>query len=73
MRASDDAAYMFHRAREEAGKADRAAERGASPAEVAAHRELAIRYKVRALSQSGGSVPCVDAADALNRLITHRR
>ncbi|MDX3901133.1 MAG: hypothetical protein QHC40_11590 [Sphingobium sp.] len=71
MRASDDAAYMFRRAREEASKADRAAERGASPAEVAAHRELAIRYKVRALSQSSGSVPCVDAADALNRPIAH--
>lgn len=47
-----DARYLFRRAREEAAKANDAAARHAPAAEVAAHRELALRYKVRALSIS---------------------
>lgn len=47
-----DARYLFRRAKEEAAKADAAVERRASPHEIAAHRELALRYKVRALSLS---------------------
>ena len=47
-----DARYLFRRAREEAAKANAALARRAPQAEVAAHRELALRYKVRALSIS---------------------
>ena len=50
MPADTDARYLFKRAREEATKADEALARRAPAAEVAAHRELALRYKVRALS-----------------------
>ena len=53
MRTSDDAAYLFRRAREEALKADKAAGEGADPAVIAIRRELALRYKARALSLSG--------------------
>lgn len=48
----DDARYLFRRAREEAAKADNAEARKAPEVEVAAHRELALRYKVRALAAS---------------------
>jgi hypothetical protein len=61
MRCTDDAAYLFRRAKEEARKTAEAAERGANPAEIAAHRELALRYKVRALARSSGAVPSIDA------------
>ncbi|HEX7857541.1 MAG TPA: hypothetical protein VF489_05260 [Sphingobium sp.] len=49
---ADDARYLFRRAREEAAKANDALSRHASAAEIAAHRELALRYKVRALAAS---------------------
>lgn len=49
---ADDARYLFRRAREEAAKASDAFSRHASAAEIAAHRELALRYKVRALAAS---------------------
>ncbi|WP_313802024.1 hypothetical protein [Sphingobium sp.] len=52
MSADTNARYLFRRAREEAAKAEAAVERSASPQEVAAHRELALRYKVRALAMS---------------------
>ena len=52
MQAETDVRYLFRRAREEAAKADEARARHAPAAEIAAHRELAIRYKVRALSVS---------------------
>lgn len=52
MSGDTDARYLFRRAREETAKADAAAERSASSQEVAAHRELALRYKVRALALS---------------------
>jgi hypothetical protein len=47
-----DARYLFRRAREEAAKVDNALARHAPAEEVAAHRELALRYKVRALAAS---------------------
>lgn len=50
MPADTDARYLFRRAREEADKANAALARHAPAAEVAAHRELALRYRVRALS-----------------------
>lgn len=59
----NDAAYLLRRARDEARKAHEAAERGDDAAAVAAHREMAIRYKVRALSLSSGTVPCIDGTD----------
>ncbi|WP_340264913.1 hypothetical protein [Sphingobium mellinum] len=64
MPADIDARYLFRRAREEAAKADQAAARHAPAAEIAAHRELALRYKVRALS-----ISCPDQVlhDALER------
>ena len=52
MSADTDARYLFRRAREEAAKVNDALSRHASEKEVAAHRELALRYKVRALSAS---------------------
>ncbi|EQB04968.1 hypothetical protein L286_09360 [Sphingobium sp. HDIP04] len=52
MSADTDARYLFRRAREEAAKADAAQRRSASSQEIAAHRELALRYKVRALAMS---------------------
>lgn len=64
---TDETAYMFNRARQEAEKANEAAERGACEAEVAAHKELAIRYKVRALSQCSGVVPSIDAVPTGSR------
>jgi hypothetical protein len=45
-----DAPYFFRRAREEAAKANNALARHAPAQEVAAHQELALRYKVRALA-----------------------
>ena len=48
----DDARYLFRRSREEAAKANDAEARKAPEVEVAAHRELALRYKVRALAAS---------------------
>lgn len=53
MRTSDDAAYLSRRARDEALNADKAAAEGADPAVVAIRRELALRYKARALSMGG--------------------
>lgn len=50
MPADKDARYLFKRAREEAMKVNEALARHAPEAEIAAHRELALRYKVRALS-----------------------
>lgn len=47
-----DARYLFQRAREEAVKVSNALERHAPAEEVAAHRELALRYRVRALAAS---------------------
>lgn len=61
MNAVPDAAYLFRRAREEAGKADEARQRGDAVCVIAAHNELALRYRVRALSLSSGAVPCIDA------------
>lgn len=58
----NDPAFLFQRSRQEQRKVIAAAERGACPAVVAAHAELALRYKVRALSQTSGAVPCIDAA-----------
>ncbi len=52
MSADTDARYLFRRAREEAAKANAALARHAPQVEVAAHRELALRYKVRALAIS---------------------
>ncbi|HKY82349.1 MAG TPA: hypothetical protein VJM09_12865 [Sphingobium sp.] len=49
---ADDARYLFRRAREEAAKANDAVARHAPAPEIAAHRELALRYKVRALAAS---------------------
>lgn len=60
---TNDAAYLLRRARDEARKAYEAAERGDDAAAIAAHRELAVRYKVRALSHSSGAVPCIDGTD----------
>jgi hypothetical protein len=60
---TNDAAYLLRRARDEARKADEAASRGDDRAAVAAHREMAIRYKVRALSLSSGTVPCIDGTE----------
>lgn len=59
----NDAAYLLRRARDEARKANEAVERGDDAAAIAAHREMAIRYKVRALSQSSGAVPCIDGTE----------
>ena len=47
-----DAPYLFQRAREEAAKVNSALARHAPAEEIAAHRELALRYKVRALAAS---------------------
>ncbi|WP_176591126.1 hypothetical protein [Sphingobium sp. EM0848] len=47
-----DARYLFQRYREESAKADAALKRRGPPQEIAAHRELALRYKVRALAMS---------------------
>lgn len=52
MSVNTDVRYLFRRAKEEAAKADAAVARCASPAEIAAHRELSLRYKVRALAVS---------------------
>ena len=49
---TDNARYLFRRAREEAAKANDALARHAPAAEISAHRELALRYKVRALAVS---------------------
>ena len=64
MSADTDARYLFRRAREEAAKADAAAKRSAPSQEISAHRELALRYRVRALAMS-----CPDQVlhDALER------
>lgn len=51
MRSLHDAAYLSRRASEEARKADKAAAEGADPAVVAIRRELALLYKMRAMSQ----------------------
>lgn len=56
-----DVRYLFQRAREETAKADAAAQRKSSFAEIAAHRELALRYKVRALALSGPNQLLQDA------------
>ncbi|NIJ16596.1 hypothetical protein [Sphingobium vermicomposti] len=58
-----DARYLFRRAREEAEKADAAVARHASAAEIAAHRELALRYKVRALAVSAPDQVLHDAME----------
>ena len=52
MSADTDLHYLFRRAREENAKADAATRRHACAQEIAAHRELALRYKVRALSMA---------------------
>lgn len=52
MSGQTDAPYLFRRAREEAAKVNEALARHAPAEEVAAHRELALRYKVRALAAS---------------------
>ncbi|KKW92613.1 MULTISPECIES: hypothetical protein [Sphingobium] len=52
MSVDTDARYLFQRAREEAAKADAALKRSGPRQEIAAHRELALRYKVRALAMS---------------------
>ena len=66
MPADTDARYLFRRAREEAEKADAAIARNASEAEVAAHRELALRYKVRALATSAPDQVLHDAMEKFN-------
>ncbi|WP_336970483.1 hypothetical protein [Sphingobium aromaticiconvertens] len=72
MAMTNDAAYLLRRARDEARKALEAAERGDDAAAIAAHREMAIRYKVRALSQSSGAVPCIDGTDIVGGMSTTR-
>ena len=52
MSSDTDARYLFRRAREESAKVDSAMARQAPAVEIAAHRELALRYKVRALAAS---------------------
>ena len=52
MSSDTDARYLFQRAREECAKVDSAMARQAPAEEIAAHRELALRYKVRALAAS---------------------
>ncbi|EQB14525.1 hypothetical protein L288_01395 [Sphingobium quisquiliarum P25] len=63
MSADTDARYLFRRAREEAAKADAALARRASEAEIAAHRELALRYKVRALAAAAPDQVLHDAME----------
>ena len=58
-----EARYLFRRAREEAVKANDAFARHASDAEVAAHRELALRYKVRALAVASPDQVLCDAME----------
>ena len=77
MTAETDARYLFRRAREEAAKANDALSRNAPAAEIAAHRELALRYKVRALSASApdqvlhDAMGNFDAADETAHKRTH--
>jgi hypothetical protein len=52
MSGDTDARYLFQRAREEAAKVNNALARHAPAQEIAVHRELALRYKVRALAAS---------------------
>lgn len=63
MPADTEARYLFKRARQEATKASEALARRAPAAEVAAHRELALRYKVRALSISAPDQVIHDALE----------
>jgi hypothetical protein len=58
----EEAGYLFRRARKAAEAAQRAIDSDAPKAVIAAHREMAIRYKVRALAKSSGTVPSIDAA-----------
>ena len=69
MSTDTDARYLFRRAREEAGKADAALARRASKAEVAAHRELALRYKVRALAVSAPDQVLHDAMEKFSTAV----
>jgi hypothetical protein len=50
MQSSDDSAYLFRRAEEEAKKASLARRRGDPPEVVAIHEELATRYHMKALA-----------------------
>ncbi|WP_022683180.1 hypothetical protein [Sphingobium bisphenolivorans] len=63
MPADTDVRYLFRRAREEAAKVDAAVERRASAAEIAAHRELALRYKIRALAVTSPEQLLYEAMD----------
>lgn len=67
MSVETDARYLFRRAREESGKADAALARRASEAEIAAHRELALRYKVRALAASAPDQVLHDAMENFSK------
>lgn len=58
-----DTRYYFKRARQEAAKASDALARHACEAEIAAHRELALRYKVRALAASSPDHVLCDAIE----------
>ena len=63
MTVDTDTRYLFRRAREETAKANDALARHASEAEIAAHRELALRYKVRALAASSPDQVLCDAME----------
>lgn len=63
MAADNEAQYLFRRAREESAKAVAASKRQGSAAEISAHRELALRYKVRALALSSPDQIIVEAME----------
>lgn len=52
MAVDSEAQYLFKRAREESAKALAARKRHGPAEEISAHRELALRYRVRALAMS---------------------
>ena len=66
MSVDTEARYLFRRAREETAKTNAALARHASEAEVAAHRELALRYKVRALAAASPDQVLCDAMEKFN-------
>lgn len=53
MSRSNDIAYLLKRANAEAGKVERATMRGDSLAATNLHRDLAIRYRLKANAISG--------------------
>lgn len=67
MAADSEAQYLFQRAREEAAKALAAKMRKGPAGEISAHRELALRYKVRALAMSCPDQIIVEAMENYQR------